>query len=45
MFSSRGRRRETTWLIPSPLIVTPVAYSIFDDWGRGRFLPERAADK
>ena len=27
------------------LIVTPVAYSIFDDWGRGRFLPQRTAGK
>ncbi len=24
------------------LLVTPVAYSIFDDWGRGRFLPSRS---
>ena len=27
------------------LIVTPVAYSIFDDWGRGRFLPQRTVSK
>ncbi len=27
------------------LIVTPVAYSIFDDWGCGRFLPQRTAGK
>ena len=25
------------------LVVTPVAYSLFDDWGRGRFLPQRTA--
>ncbi len=24
------------------LLVTPVAYSIFDDWGRGRFFPRNA---
>jgi len=27
------------------LIVTPVAYSIFDDWGSGRFLPQRRLAK
>ena len=27
------------------LIVTPVAYSLFDDWGHGRFLPARPIRK